>query len=135
LENELMRVDPTTAVVRGQPAAVGVDVLAGTRWVGVYQLGADGPLGIPTGLIFVRFDSGSRLEEHLEQLRAAGFEVDRESALPGAGWVRHRSGACADALRQSTRLHEVDGIVTVEPEFLMARQARRPEGPSGRRRR
>jgi hypothetical protein len=75
----------------------------------------------PTGRVLVRFAAGDRIEEHREELGAAGYELDAALGFaPHAGYVRP-AGRDAPGV---DRLRAIPGVEHVEPEVLMQRSAR-----------
>jgi hypothetical protein len=88
----------------------------------VYSAGPGGPLAVPTGRVFVRLTEGVRPEERLEQLEAAGFEIERTvSYAPHAAWLRPARGGVAHALSGLVALAQVPDVVHVEPQMLLER--------------
>ena len=92
---------------------------AETESVPVYRLGDDGPIGVPTGLVFVRRSDGASLEELHDIVEQLGFKVGKVSPRGSSGWLTHQSGGTAEALREVGAL--VSTFDNVEPEFLMPR--------------
>jgi hypothetical protein len=111
------------AVFRGQPRATRGSKAAATPspTVGpVYRLGADGPLAVPTGLVFARFREGVAVESRRDELERAGYEVvEVPSYAPHAAWLRARSGEIADALADTAALEALPDMEGVEPQMLM----------------
>jgi hypothetical protein len=86
----------------------------------VYRLGANGPLAVPTGLVFARFSDGVSVESRREDLRRAGYDVvEIPSYAPHAAWLRARSGEIADALAETGALEALPDMEGVEPQMLM----------------
>jgi hypothetical protein len=92
------------------------------RVTAVYRAGEGGPVGVPTGEVFVRFAAGTRAANHRSALAAAGFEIKEVPAYaPHAAWVRARSHDAAEALAGLGRLAALPGVENVEPQLLSAR--------------
>ncbi|MEM8671726.1 MAG: hypothetical protein AAGG48_29680 [Planctomycetota bacterium] len=129
--DEVVRIDQETAIC--QPSGdVEMSEKTEESQTPVYRLGDNGPVGVPTGLIFIRFDKATSLDERREQLEELGFEVANEADTAEGGWVRHKSGSCEASLSNAARLHEVEGVRVVEPQFLLPRQSKSSRGPMGR---
>jgi hypothetical protein len=111
------------AVFRGKPRARRSRKEPATRpptVAPVYRLGADGPLAVPTGLVFARFAEGVPVESRREALERAGYEVvEIPSYAPHAAWLRARSGEIADALAATAALEKLPDMEGVEPQMLM----------------
>jgi hypothetical protein len=108
--------DGEVAVVGGEAAPPG----AGP----VYVTPAGG-LAVPTGLVLVRFRSGTLALEEAPRLRDAGFEVERSlDYAPEAVWVRPAKGSVADALESLPRLASLPGVEAAEPQLLQPRSHR-----------
>ena len=91
----------------------------------VYRRVPGGDLVVPTGRVFVRFDSGDAAADHQEELRAVGYEVEQVPPYAThSAWVRATTGGVTAALRNIHRLDDVPGVVAVEPQMI---------GPSARR--
>lgn len=91
----------------------------------VYSRGADGPLAVPTGQVFVRFREGVPAESRSGDLREAGYEIVRSPHYaPQTAWVRSHDGSPAQALANMERLQSLPDLEHVEPEMLMERASR-----------
>jgi hypothetical protein len=104
------------AVYRGEPAAGGGD----ERQVGpVYAL-PDGPLAVPTGLVFVRFKAGTSATAQREEIEQSGYEIVQiPGYAPHAAWVRSRNGDIAASLQGVRSLEALPDVEHVEPQMLM----------------
>jgi hypothetical protein len=106
------------AVFRGPPPG------AADR-VGPVYAAEDGPLAVPTGLVFVRFAPGTRAADRRPALEDTGFQVMQlPGYAPHACWVRPRAGGIAAALHGLIRLAALPGVEHVEPQLLTARAPR-----------
>jgi hypothetical protein len=91
----------------------------------VYELHPGGSLGVPTGLVFIRFIDAETLESRRDDLTRAGFDVERVlSYAPGAAWLKPRTGRIEDGLRGIDVLKRLPGVENVEAEMKSTRQAR-----------
>jgi hypothetical protein len=89
----------------------------------VYQVGDNGPLGAPTGTLFIRLADDAKLTDLKDALAEIGLEVLRWS--PGAGnsgWIKARSGSIEEAIHRIPQLSSLKEVQVVEPEMLMVRQ-------------
>ena len=113
----------SVAVFRGQPRRArgrNAATAKSPAVAPVYRLGADGPLAVATGLVFVRFKDDVLVESRRDALRRAGYEVvDILAYAPNAAWLRARSGEIADALSQTAALEALADVEHVEPQMLM----------------
>jgi hypothetical protein len=100
----------------GAPKGGGADVTI----TPVYRLGADGPLAVPTGLVFLRLESDRRIENYEEKIERAGYRIARKlDYAPGSGWLESASGSIADALRRIEGLDSVPHVENIAPQMLM----------------
>ena len=91
----------------------------------VYSLPPKGPLFVPTGRVFVRFDRRLRSREFTSQLEDLGFSViEVPPYAPHAAWVAHESGHIYSSLIKFRRIQSLDGVENVEPQMLTSRVAR-----------
>ena len=91
----------------------------------VYRLLPDGPMVIPTGMVFARFEESLKAEERSSQLAEAGYEIDTVPAYaPHCAWLKPADGQVSSGLARIATLRKVPGIVNVEPQML---------GPSAKR--
>lgn len=91
----------------------------------VYRIGERGPLAVPTGRVFVRFQEHTSLASRREEIQHAGFVIQQSlSYAPHAGWVTPQSGQLADALERFPNLMQLAGVQAVEPQMLMQSQRR-----------
>jgi|tagenome__1003787_1003787.scaffolds.fasta_scaffold19856657_1 hypothetical protein len=103
-----------------------VDAPSAAQHVGpVYRAGPGGPIAVPTGRVFVRFQEGTDAASRAGELAAAGFSIESvPSYAPHAAWVRPGSESVADALVDLDRLRALPGVENVEPQ-LVSEAARR----------
>ncbi len=91
----------------------------------VYRIGQGGPLAVPTGRVFVRFEERTTLVSRRPEIERAGFVIQQAlSYAPQAGWLCPQSGRIADALQHFPKLTQLAGILAVEPQLLMQRELR-----------
>lgn len=91
----------------------------------VYRIGQLGPLAVPTGRVFVRFEEHTPLSSRREEIQRAGFVIQQPlSYAPQAGWVTPQSRQIADALVRFPNLTQLAGVQAVEPQMLMRSQHR-----------
>jgi hypothetical protein len=92
----------------------------------VYSAGADGPLAVPTGRVFVRLADNVRADKRAKQFQSAGFTIDKLlSYAPNAAWLKPSTGGVAAALPGLARLREVASVEHVEPQLLLQRELKR----------
>jgi hypothetical protein len=85
----------------------------------VYRLGKSGPLAVPTGRVFVRFEESTALDSHRHEIERAGFQIESPlSWAPQAGWVRPVSRTVHEALLSFHHLEQIPGVERVEPQML-----------------
>ena len=105
----------------GAAPALGIDASG----VGPVYAAPDGPLAVPTGLLFVRFAEGTSAAGRRVELERAGFELVQ---VPGyashAAWVRAREGGIAASLHKMADAEALPGVENVEPQMLMERAPR-----------
>ena len=91
----------------------------------VYRVGTHGPLAIPTGKVFVRFEEQTEVTEREEDIERAGFKVSQIlSYALIACCVEPNSGEIADAIGRFGELKQISGVAAVEPQMLMECQRR-----------
>ena len=111
--------DGTIAVFQGAPDQSG-ESDASEKLSPVYSLEPGGSLAVPTGLIFIRLRDGLAIDERLEEIKRAGFEItERLAYAPNAVWLRANSNLIADALKGIDKLKEIPDVENVEPQMLM----------------
>lgn len=89
------------------------------------ELHPGGSLGVPTGLVFIRFTDAEALESRRADLTRAGFDVERVlSYAPGAAWLKPRTGRIEDGFRGIDALKRLAGVENVEAEVKSTRKAR-----------
>ena len=95
----------------------------------VYALEPNGPLAVPTGLVFVRFKEGINAETQDQALASAGYTItDIPPYATHTAWVRHQSEDIAAALTHLSSLETLSDVVNVEPQMLT--KAARRNNPS-----
>ena len=112
LEPGLVAPDPDAG-----PAGVrsSADALGGP----VYRHSPGGDVVVPTGRVLVRLALGNPVDEHREELAAAGYTIDAVlSYAPHAAWVRAATGRTADALGHLDALTRMPGVEHVEPQLI-----------------
>ena len=91
----------------------------------IYTLHSDDALAVPTGLVFIRFAEGVKVESRQDAIAQAGYEVAESlSYAPQAAWLKARSGKMVDALRGINKLEALPDVENVEPQMLMERALR-----------
>ena len=91
----------------------------------VYRLEPNGPQGVPSGHVFIRFRSQVPIEGRGKELKACGFSVSEPlSYAPHAAWIQSLDGNIATALNGLAKLRALQDVVVVEPQMLM-RQVKR----------
>ena len=116
--------NPDITVCRGDISTVST-ILADCTVTPVYRLGQNGPLGVPTGRVFIRFQSSVRVSERRDELYACGFTIQETlSYAPHAVWVQSTDGKIATALNSLEKLHALRDVMLVEPQMLMRREQR-----------
>lgn len=120
--------DPVINVCRGEvPALSGLpsDLIV----TPVYRLEPNGPQGVPSGNVFIRFRSQVSVEGRQPEIEACGFYI-RESLsyAPHAAWLRSQDGNIATALNGIAKLRDLNDMELVEPQILMRRVQRSSDG-------
>jgi hypothetical protein len=88
----------------------------------VYSAGPEGPLAVPTGLVFVRLKENVRPGARRAQFAKAGFRIDRTLAYaPNAALLRASRGGVESALAGLEALRKVADVEHVEPQVLLER--------------
>lgn len=124
LEIEFRLEDDALCVCRRTPGTEPASFPAGDL-TPVYRIGQRGPLAVPTGRVFVRFEEHTSLSSRREEIQDAGFVIQQSlSYAPHAGWVTPQSGQIADALERFPNLSQLTGVQAVEPQMLMPNQRR-----------
>lgn len=121
--------DPVINVCRGEvPALQGLpsDLIV----TPVYRLEPNGPQGVPSGNVFIRFRPQVSVEGRQPEIEACGFSI-RESLsyAPHAAWLRSQDGNIATALNGIAKLRDLNDVELVEPQMLMRRVQRSSNGP------
>jgi hypothetical protein len=116
--------DPDITVCRGHLSSIAT-IPADRIITPVYRLGQKGPQGVPTGRIFIRFQSSVRVLERLEDLQSCGFTIQETlSYAPHAAWLRSMDGRIDTVLNSYQALQGLCGVMVVEPQMLMRREQR-----------
>lgn len=93
------------------------------RTTACYRLLPEGPLAVPTGLLFVRMPDGRPLESGRDDFENLGYRIcEVLSFAQHAGWITHLSGDVAFSLAGIEKLAEVPGVQRVEPQMLIQGQ-------------
>lgn len=91
----------------------------------IYTLQSNNLLVVPTGLVFIRFAEGVKVESRQDAIAQAGYEVAESlSYAPQAAWLKARSGKMVDALTGISQLEALPDVENVEPQMLMERALR-----------
>lgn len=91
----------------------------------IYTLESNNSLAVPTGLVFIRFAEGVKVESRQDAIAQAGYEVAESlSYAPHAAWLKARSGKMVDALTGISQLEALPDVENVEPQMLMERALR-----------
>ena len=116
--------DPVIHVCKGTVSLVS-DLSSDFTLTPVYRLEPNGPQGVPSGHVFIRFRSQVSAEERRQELNACGFFI-RESLsyAPQAAWLQSMDGNIATALHGFAKLRDLNDVVLVEPQMLMRRMKR-----------
>lgn len=122
--------DPVINVCRGEVPALS-ELPFNLIVTPVYRLEPNGPQGVPSGNVFIRFRSRVSVEGRRQELEACGFSI-RESLsyAPHAAWLRSQDGNIATALNGIAKLRDLNDVELVEPQMLMRRVRRSSDGPS-----
>ncbi|MDR4459537.1 MAG: hypothetical protein MRJ67_03310 [Nitrospirales bacterium] len=121
--------DPVINVCRGEVSALSglpSDLIV----TPVYRLEPNGPQGVPSGNLFIRFRSQVSVESRQPEIEACGFSI-RESLsyAPHAAWLRSQDGNIATALNGIAKLRDLNDVELVEPQMLMRRVRRSSNAP------
>ena len=104
------------AVLAGIPAG---PLAPGQAISPVYAQAGSDELAVPTGALFLRVRTGDRANDHCAALEQAGFRIAQvPDHAPEAAWLRATSGSIAEALGGLSRLRELPGVESVEPQLL-----------------
>ena len=110
------------AVLAGIPAG---PLAPGQAISPVYAQAGSDELAVPTGALFLRVRTGDRANDHGAALEQAGFRIaSLPDHAPEAAWLRATSGSLAEALGGLSRLRELPGVESVEPQLLRRRAYR-----------
>jgi hypothetical protein len=86
----------------------------------VYRLGMQGPQGVPTGKVLIRFMSQVSVETRRSDIQACGFFISESLAYaPFAAWLEHEDKHIATALNEFAKLRAISDVELVEPQMLM----------------
>lgn len=121
--------DPVINVCRGEVSVMSA-LPSDLTLTPVYRLEPNGPQGVPSGNVFIRFPSHVPVAGRRQELEACGFSI-REllSYAPHAAWLRSQDGNIATALNGIAKLRDLNDIELVEPQMLMRRVQRSSNGP------
>ncbi|MGH1542175.1 MAG: hypothetical protein ACRBHB_17235 [Arenicella sp.] len=122
IENEVQRIDATTVVVRANKSHQSAQ--STTKLHPVYRNGSNGPLGVPTGSIYVRLKNQKELIDYTDEFAGLGFEIEKQS-IAGTGWLKHKSASLEATLQSAEHLSTLEGVALVEPQFITASSSRR----------
>ena len=116
--------DPVINVCRGEVSVLSA-LPSNLILTPVYRLEPNGPQGVPSGNVFIRFRSQVPVEGRRQEIAACGFSI-RESLsyAPHAAWLRSQDGNIATALHGIAKLRDVNDMELVEPQMLMRRVGR-----------
>ena len=119
--------DPVINVCRGEVSVMST-LPANLTLTPVYRLEPNGPQGVPSGNVFIRFQSQVPVEGRRQELEACGFSI-RESLTyaPHAAWLQSQDGNIATALNGIAKLRDLNDIELVDPQMLMRRVQRSPD--------
>jgi len=116
--------DPVINVCRGEVSAMAA-FLSDLTVTPVYRLGPNGPQGVPSGRVFIRFRSQVSVEGRRQELEACGFFISEPlSYAPHAAWLQSKDGNIATALNGFAKLRALQDVVLVEPQMFMRRVQR-----------
>lgn len=116
--------DQAINVCRGKVSATSA-LLSDLTVTPVYRLGPNGPQGVPSGRVFIRFQSQVPVEGRRQGLEACGFFISEPlSYAPHAAWLQSMDGNIATALNGFAKLRTLEDVVLVEPQMLMRRVER-----------
>ena len=116
--------DPVINVCRGEVSAMSA-FPSDLTVTPVYRLGSNGPQGVPSGRVFIRFRSQVSVEGQRQELEACGFFISEPlSYAPHAAWLQSMDGNIATALNRFAKLRTLQDVVLVEPQMLMRRVQR-----------
>jgi hypothetical protein len=116
--------DPIINVCRGEISAA-APLPSGLIVTPVYRLGSNGPQGVPTGRVLIRFQSGVPVEGRRQELKACGFSIlETLSYAPHAAWLQALDGNIAAALNGFEELRALRDVALVDPQMLMRRMER-----------
>ena len=118
-ENELIRIEPNIAICKKLEEEV--NIKSNETKTSVYRLGKEGPYGIPSGLIYIRFNGEHGLAHYQDQIDEAGFKIEKES-VSRSGWIRPKLSLNQEPMKNMDKLEKLPNVANIEPQFLMARQ-------------
>ncbi|HNP30086.1 MAG TPA: hypothetical protein PKK23_13645 [Nitrospirales bacterium] len=121
--------DPVINVCRGEVSDIST-FPADLTLTPVYRLEPNGPQGVPSGKVFIRFQSHVPVEGRRQELEACGFLIHESlSYAPHAAWLQSQDGNIATALHGMAKLRDLNHIELVDPQMLMRRVQRSPDDP------
>lgn len=116
--------DEGIAVIEGDPQELAATV-AGQQVRPVYRRQPNGPVEVPTGLVFARFEEGVKAEERRAHLADAGYDIESiPSYAPHCAWLRASDGQLSSALLSIPALLALPDMANVEPQMLSPRPKR-----------
>lgn len=122
--------DPVINVCRGEVSVMSA-LPSDLTLTPVYRLEPNGPQGVPSGNVFIRFRSQVPVEGRRQELDACGFSIGESlSYAPHAAWLRSQDENIATALKGIAKLRDLHDVELVEPQMLMRRVQRSPEDSS-----
>ena len=122
--------DPVINVCRGEVSALS-EFPSDLIVTPVYRLEPDGPQGVPSGNVFIRFRSQVSIEGRQKEIEACGFSIHESlSYAPHAAWLRSQDGNIATSLNGIAKLRDLNDVELVEPQMLMRRVQRSSDGHS-----
>lgn len=111
--------DPAISVCRGAASALST-LPADLTITPVYRLGRNGPQGVPSGRVFIRFKDTVQVKERQQELTACGYFISETlSYAPHAAWLQSMDGNIATALCAFAKLRTLRDVVWVEPQMFM----------------
>lgn len=119
--------DPVINVCRGGISAVSA-LPCDLTVTPVYRLEPNGPQGVPSGRVFIRFRPQVPVEGRRQELEMCGFSIDELlSYAPHAAWLQSKDGNIATALNGFAKLRALHDVLLVEPQMLMRQVQRSPD--------
>jgi len=88
----------------------------------VYRIGEEGPLGVPTGVLYVRLVKGASLTSLESKFKNLGLVVLRTSPISTTGWLEHESSDLNIALSIIEQLDKLSEILVIEPQVIYQKE-------------